>query len=98
VDRILVILTRVATAHVLIIGLDPQAVPGVDARAVERGLAYGLERIRAAGYRAEQVLVPLDESALEQIAAAIAAQAWDAVVIGAVSASPSPSWTSSRPS
>ncbi|HSZ42721.1 MAG TPA: hypothetical protein VK817_22400 [Trebonia sp.] len=51
-------------------------------QAVERGLAYGLERVREVGYLAEQVLVPLDESAVEQIEAAIADRTWDAVVIG----------------
>jgi hypothetical protein len=80
----------VAITHVLIIGLDPQAVPGVDASAVERGLAYGLRRVREAGYLAEQVLVPLDESALGQIEAAIARQAWDVVVVGGGIRKPEP--------
>ncbi len=85
-----VILPCVPTTHVLIIGLDPQAIPGVDAQAVEQGLAYGLERVRAAGYQVEQVLVPLDESALEQIEAAVARRAWDAVVIGGGIRKPEP--------
>ena len=58
--------------------------------AVERGLAYGLQRVREAGYLAEQVLVPLDESALGQIEAAIAGRAWDAVVIGGGIRKPEP--------
>jgi hypothetical protein len=80
----------VPITNVLIIGLDPQAVPGVDGPAVERGLAGGLQRVREAGYLAEQVLVPLDESALGQIEAALAGRAWDAVVIGGGIRKPEP--------
>jgi hypothetical protein len=80
----------VPITHVLIIGLDPRAVPGVDGQAIERGLAHGLQRVREAGYRAEQVLVPLDESALGQIEAALASRAWDAVVIGGGIRKPEP--------
>lgn len=57
---------------------------------VERGLAYGLQRLCEAGYLAEQVLVPLDESALGQIEAALADRAWDAVVIGGGIRKPEP--------
>jgi hypothetical protein len=39
---------------------------------------------------AEQVLVPLDESALEQIEAAIAGRTWDTVVIGGGIRKPEP--------
>ena len=79
-----------ATAHVLIIGLYPTAVPGIDTQAAERGIAHGLERVREAGYLAEQVLVPLHESALGQIKAAIASRTWDVVVIGGGIRKPEP--------
>jgi hypothetical protein len=80
----------VTIACVLIIGLDPRTVPGLDAAAVERGLAHGLDRVRAAGYQADQLLVPLDESALDQIEAGLAARPWDMVVIGGGIRKPEP--------
>ncbi|MCK9897218.1 hypothetical protein [Frankia sp. AgB32] len=80
----------VATARVLIVGLDPHALPGIDVEAVDRGLAYGLERVRVAGYLVEQLLVPLDEAALDQIKQAGVSQAWDVVVIGGGIRKPEP--------
>ncbi|MCM3885303.1 hypothetical protein [Frankia sp. R82] len=59
-------------------------------KTVDRGLAYGLERVRAAGYLVEQLLVPLDESALDQIKQAVVSQTWDAVVIGGGIRKPEP--------
>jgi hypothetical protein len=76
--------------RVLIVGLDPYALPGIDAQAADRGLAYGLERVQAAGHLAEQFLVPLDESALDRIGQALASQAWDVVVIGGGIRKPEP--------
>jgi hypothetical protein len=72
------------SARVLIVGLDPRALPGADAdvTAIERGLEYGLSRVRDAGFAAEQLLVPLEETALGRIAEVTARQPWDAVVIG----------------
>lgn len=66
----------------LIVGLDPNPIPGIDSAAVGRGLTYGLERLAAAGFAAEQVLVRLDASALDQVRQAVVAQAWDVVVVG----------------
>jgi hypothetical protein len=80
----------VTIASVLIIGLDPATVPGLDAESVQRGLAHGLDRVRAAGYLADQVLVPLDESALDQIESGLAARPWDVVVIGGGIRKPEP--------
>lgn len=80
----------VAIARVLIAGLDPHALPGIDVEAVDRALAYGLERVRAAGYLVEQILVPLEESALDQIKQAVVSQAWDVVVIGGGIRKPEP--------
>ncbi|ONH29511.1 hypothetical protein [Pseudofrankia asymbiotica] len=79
-----------SATRVLIVGLDPHALPGVDAQAVEHGLAYGLERMRAAGYLAEQLLVALDESSLGLIERAVVGQAWDVVVIGGGIRKPEP--------
>jgi hypothetical protein len=91
VDQPLVLyVVDVATARVLIVGLDPHALPGIDVEAVDRGLAYGLERVRAAGYLVEQLLVPLDESALDQIKQAAVSQTWDVVVIGGGIRKPEP--------
>ncbi|CAO5193533.1 hypothetical protein FAIPA1_90156 [Frankia sp. AiPs1] len=54
------------------------------------GLAYGLERLVAAGFVAEQVLVALDESALAAVRRAVGGQPWDVVVIGGGIRKPEP--------
>jgi hypothetical protein len=77
-------------ARILIVGLDPRALPGLDPEAVEQGLAIGLERVRAAGYLVDQLLVPLDESALGRIEEAVEGREWDAVVIGGGIRKPEP--------
>ncbi|MFZ0341165.1 MAG: hypothetical protein WAL31_02375 [Gaiellaceae bacterium] len=77
-------------ARILIVGLDPHAVPGIEAEPVEQGLAIGLERIRNAGYLVEQLLVPLDDSALSEIERALGDRAWDVVVIGGGIRKPEP--------
>jgi hypothetical protein len=57
---------------------------------IEHGLAYGLDRVQAAGHLVEQVLVPLDEAALDRIGQALASRAWDVVVIGGGIRKPDP--------
>ncbi|WP_197537245.1 MULTISPECIES: hypothetical protein [Frankia] len=79
-----------AVTRVLIVGFDPNALPGVDAEAIARGLAHGLERVQAAGCLVEQLLVPLDESAVDRIKRAVVGQAWDVIVIGGGIRKPEP--------
>jgi hypothetical protein len=74
----------------LIIGLDPHAVPGVDAQAVEQGLSVGLKRVADAGYAVHQVLVPPEESAIGRIRTAVLGETWDIVVIGGGIRKPEP--------
>ncbi|HEY7397500.1 MAG TPA: hypothetical protein VH538_04300 [Gaiellaceae bacterium] len=76
--------------RVLIIGLDPRGLPGVDAATVGRGLAHGLERVQRAGYEVEQLLVPLDESAPTRIERAVTSRSWDVIVVGGGIRKPEP--------
>jgi hypothetical protein len=76
--------------RVLIVGLDPSAIPGIDVESIEQGLAYGLARVEQAGYRVEQLLLPLDESALDRIERAVGDQSWDVVVVGGGIRKPEP--------
>lgn len=72
-------------ADVLVVGIDPGAVPGASeesAAEVRAGLERELDRFAAAGISAAQVLVPFDGTAEAAIAAALAERAWDVVVVG----------------
>jgi hypothetical protein len=70
-------------ALVLLVGLDPHAVPGVDGAMVESAIAMGETRLRAEGYTTEYCLVaPDDPGADDAIGAALRAQPWDCVVVG----------------
>jgi len=66
----------------LIVGLDPDAVPGVDAGAIWAGLEYGLARFEDSDLIADKCLVPLDATAESRIVEALADQQYDCVVVG----------------
>ncbi|TKJ33123.1 hypothetical protein [Blastococcus sp. CCUG 61487] len=71
--------------RVLIIGLDPQRVPGPwDPTPVARGIAAGLELFAAAGIGAQICLVGLDGSDDIQtvVHRALCSRAWEVVVVG----------------
>lgn len=76
--------------RVLIVGLDPDAVPGVDAAAVRAGLEYGLSRFDDSDLTADQCLVPLDATAERRIVDALAARQYDCVVVGGGIRKPEP--------
>jgi hypothetical protein len=67
---------------VLLVGLDPHAVPGVDARLVDMAIAMGQSRFEQAGIAAEQCLVKPDDSATPQIVEQLASKPYDVVVVG----------------
>lgn len=67
---------------VLLIGFDPHAVPGVDARLVDTAIAIGQQRLDAQGIAAEMCLVKPDASAEPEIVARLTAREWACVVIG----------------
>jgi heptaprenylglyceryl phosphate synthase len=79
-----------AGTHVLLIGFDPNAIPGVDAAMVEMAIAMGEERLRAAGFDTEYCLVAPDEKAEGEMIAALRADAYDCVVVGGGIRKPEP--------
>jgi hypothetical protein len=76
--------------RVLILGLDPHGIPGIDADQVDAGLAYGLARFAGSGLVAEQCLVSLDDSAESRIIEQLTGQHYDCVVVGGGIRKPEP--------
>jgi hypothetical protein len=77
---------------VLIIGLDPATVPGVDAGLIRTGLDFGLAKFDGSGLVADECLVPLDDfdSAERRITDALTARRYDCVVVGGGIRKPEP--------
>jgi hypothetical protein len=71
-----------ANRNVLLIGLDPHAVPGVDAALVETAAAIGQQRFEARGIPAELCLVKPDATAEPQIVACLTRKDYACVVVG----------------
>jgi hypothetical protein len=67
---------------VLLIGLDPHAVPGVDAALVDTATAIGQKRFDAEGIPTEYCLVKPDATAEPQIVAQLARKPYGCIVIG----------------
>ncbi|MFI5768994.1 hypothetical protein ACIA74_10635 [Streptomyces sp. NPDC051658] len=69
-------------SSVLVVGYDPQALPGVDAEVVRATLAEEVRRFGELGIEAAMTLVVFDESAGPAIVASLAERPWDVVVVG----------------
>jgi hypothetical protein len=69
-------------ASVLVLGVDPEAMPGLDATALRGGLERELVRFGEHDIDASMTLVKLDETAEPAIVASLTAHAWDVVVVG----------------
>lgn len=69
-------------ASVLVVGYDPQAIPGVDGAALRAGLDAELSRFGDQGIDAAMALLVFDESAEPTLTAALSERPWDVVVIG----------------
>src|ERR1041385_678617 len=67
---------------VLLLGLDPHAVPGVDAALVDTAIAIGHKQFDAAGIAVDTCLVKPDASAEPAIIAQLARKDYACVVIG----------------
>ena len=76
--------------RVLILGLDPDTIPGIDADDIRLALDAGLARFEHSGLIADQCLVPLDESAEAQVAKALRGHSYDCVVVGGGIRKPEP--------
>jgi hypothetical protein len=68
--------------NVLLIGFDPHAVPGVDARLVDTAIAIGQQRFEAQGIAAEMCLIKPDATAEPEIVARLTTRDYACVVIG----------------
>ncbi|MEU2735957.1 hypothetical protein ABZ656_11110 [Streptomyces sp. NPDC007095] len=66
----------------LVVGYDPQAVPGVDGQALRAALDAELARFGEQGIDAAMTLVVFDESAESTLVASLTRHPWDVVVIG----------------
>lgn len=62
---------------------DPALPPGLDAAKIQAGIALGLKRMAERGWQADLCLVEPDATAGPEVERALAAQAYDCVVIGA---------------
>lgn len=70
------------TTDVLVLGLDPFTVPGVDSGLISEALDAAGRRFDGTGLEAETVLLPLAEGVEELSKEAISRREWDCVVIG----------------
>jgi hypothetical protein len=75
---------------VLVLGIDPEAVPGTDAGAMRAVLDNELARFGGHGIDASMTLIALDESSEPAMVEALAARNWDVVVIGGGIRKPEP--------
>lgn len=77
-------------ARIVMVGIDPALVdfsdpalpPGMTAEMITQGIAKGLADLRAAGHEAESLFIPADPDALDGLAARLAEQPVDCVLIG----------------
>jgi len=66
----------------LVIGYDPNVIPGVDGSALRAALEAELARFGAHGIDAAMTLLAFDEAAEPALIRALAERPWDVVVIG----------------
>lgn len=77
-------------ARVLMVGIDPDAVdysdpslpPGLNAEIIRRGIARGLDDLRAAGHDAHHTYIPADPADLGALAERLHREQFDCVIVG----------------
>ena len=77
-------------ARVLMVGIDPALVdfsdpalpPGVDADMIRRGIAFGIDALRAAGHEPLHMYIPPDPNDLSALADRLASDRIDCVIVG----------------
>jgi hypothetical protein len=79
-----------AAPQVLLVGLDPRTVPGVDAALVEVAIAMGDARLKEAGFDADYCLVAVDDTAESRIVESLTTKLYDCVVVGGGIRKPEP--------
>ncbi|OLT23204.1 hypothetical protein BJF79_01965 [Actinomadura sp. CNU-125] len=75
---------------VLVIGVDPHSVPGMDGDLVLSLLDKDLERLHGEGIEAVSALVRIDEPPEAAVVTPLSEQEWDVVVIGGGIRKPEP--------
>ncbi|MEV7585307.1 hypothetical protein [Streptomyces erythrochromogenes] len=70
-------------SSVLVIGYDPQAIPGIDVQALRGALEADLARFAEHGIDAAMTRVVLDGTVESTLGASLTARHWDVVVVGA---------------
>jgi hypothetical protein len=68
--------------RVLILGLDPDTIPGIHAAVIRAGLEYRLARFEDSDLIADQCLVALDAAAERRVVEALRGEQYDCVVVG----------------
>jgi hypothetical protein len=76
--------------NVLVVGIDPRAVPGMDADAIEAALEQGRSEFGKRGVLADFCLVGLDGTAEAKIVAYLTRQSYACVVVGGGIRKPEP--------
>ncbi|GAB3556626.1 hypothetical protein [Spelaeicoccus albus] len=76
--------------RVLVLGLDPATIPGIDADEINSALDAGLARFDESELSADQHLVPLDDSAESRVIEALSRESYDCVVVGGGIRKPEP--------
>ncbi|MYW11484.1 hypothetical protein GT034_24485 [Streptomyces sp. SID2563] len=66
----------------LVVGYDPQAIPGVDGNALRAALEAELARFADHGIDAAMTLVEFNDAAEATLVTALTERPWDVVVIG----------------
>ncbi|MEU3936979.1 hypothetical protein AB0E85_33835 [Streptomyces sp. NPDC029044] len=66
----------------LVVGYDPQAIPGVDGEALRAALDAELARFGEHGIEAAMTLIAFDAAAEPTLIASLAGHPWDVVVVG----------------
>ncbi|WP_052865324.1 hypothetical protein [Streptomyces niger] len=67
---------------VLVVGYDPEAIPGVDGNALRASLDAELARFGENGIDAAMALIVFDETAEPALVASLTERPWDVVVVG----------------
>jgi hypothetical protein len=75
---------------VLVLGVDPHTVPGMDGDAIQAVLDTELARFGDHGIDASMTLIVFDDSAEPAVVASLTQRAWDVVVIGGGIRKPEP--------
>ncbi|WP_033351338.1 hypothetical protein [Kitasatospora aureofaciens] len=75
---------------VLVLGIDPHAVPGMDGAVIRAALDQELARFGEHAVDASMALIALDESAESTMITALSEREWDVVVIGGGIRKPEP--------